>query len=111
QVGSAALPAMPFLLEVMDSADRDMTVELLDILLGFAIGTNRRRAVEFQRSLGRTEIEPEQPWVGELRAALVAELVRFQRLAASHDEEISDFAQRILAELGASNRAESESSD
>jgi hypothetical protein len=27
QVGSAALPALPFLLEVLDSADRDMAVE------------------------------------------------------------------------------------
>lgn len=40
QVGSAAVPALSFLLEVLDTADRDMTVELLDILLGFAIGVN-----------------------------------------------------------------------
>jgi hypothetical protein len=46
QVGSAALPALPFLLEVLDSANRQLSVELLDILLGFAIGANRQRAVD-----------------------------------------------------------------
>src|SRR5205823_2156421 len=72
QVGSAALPALPFLLEVLDGADRDMTVELLDIMLGFALGVNRERVVGFQRSLGR-EAPPEEQWVADLRAALLAE--------------------------------------
>jgi hypothetical protein len=106
QVGSAAVPAFPFLLEVLDTADRDMTVELLDILLGFAIGVNRQRAVDFQRSLGRTEVAPEEQWVANLRAALLAELPRFHRLAASPDEDVADFAERIVAELGAGPSAE-----
>src|SRR5690242_17286675 len=50
QVGSAALPALPFLLEVLDRADRDMTVELLDILLGFALGVSRQRSEDFHWS-------------------------------------------------------------
>ena len=100
QVGSAATPALPFLLEVLDAADRDMTVELLDILLGFAIGVNRQRAADFQRSLGRTEVAPEERWVAELRAALLAELPRFRRLAAAADEDVADFAEGIVAELG-----------
>jgi hypothetical protein len=101
QVGTAALPALPFLLEVLDAADRDVTVDLLDILLGFCIGVNRQRAVDFQRSLGHTAVAPEESWVTELRAALVAELPRFRRLAASPDEDVADFAERIVAELGA----------
>ena len=69
QVGSAALPALPFLLGALEEAHRDMTVELLDILLGFTIGVNRQRAVDFQRSLGR-EAPPEEQWVVDLRAGL-----------------------------------------
>lgn len=100
QVGSAAVPALPFLLDVLDLADRDMTVELLDILLGFAIGVSRQRSEDFHRSIGR-ETPPEHQWVADLRAALLAEVPRFRRLAASHVEEIADFAVRTLAELGA----------
>jgi hypothetical protein len=107
QVGSAALPALPFLLEVLDTADRDMIVELLDILLGFAIGSNRQRAVDFQQALGRIEIAPEEQWVADLRAALLKEQPRFRRLGASHDEDVADFAARIMAELGEQPDAES----
>jgi hypothetical protein len=99
QVGSAALPALPFLLEVFDSADREMAVELLDIFLGLAIGVNRQRFLEFQRSRGRTELAPEEQWTAELRAALVSELPRFEGLPALSDEEIADCAGRIVAEL------------
>jgi hypothetical protein len=99
QVGSAAVPALPFLLEVLDSADRELAVELLDILLGFAIGVNRRRFLEFQRSRGRTAPVPEEQWVADLRAALVGELPRFEGLAGSSDEEVADFAGQIVAEL------------
>jgi hypothetical protein len=106
QVGSAALPAFPFLLEVLDSANRRLSVELLDILLGFAIGTNRQRAVAFQRSLGRKVIQPEEHWVSDLRSALVAELPRFRQLAVGKDEEVADFAEQIIAELAAVANAE-----
>lgn len=106
QVGSAALPALPFLLEVLDEADRDLTVEILDILLGFAVGVNRQRAVEFQRSLGRSQFEPEQHWVTDLRADLITEAPRFQQLKSAQDEEIVDFAGRIMLELGLPDRAE-----
>jgi hypothetical protein len=101
QVGSAALPALPFLLEVLDAADRDLTFELLDILLGLAIGVNRQRAVEFQRSLGRIEVTPEAQWVADLRASLLTELPRFRQLAASPDEAVTSIAGQIVAELGA----------
>jgi hypothetical protein len=35
-VSSAALPALPFILEVLDSANESLALEILDILLGFA---------------------------------------------------------------------------
>lgn len=101
QVASAATPALPFLLEVLDGADRDLTVELLDILLGFALGVNWQRVVEFQRSFGR-ETPTEERWSAELRAGLLAEVPRLRRLADSPDEEIADFAHRTLSELGKS---------
>jgi hypothetical protein len=103
QVGPAALPALPFLLEVLDSAGGRLSVELLDILLGLAIGTNRQRAIAFQRSLGRETVQPEELWVGALRAALLAELPRFRQLAAAHDEEVAGFAQQIVTELAAAS--------
>lgn len=36
-VSSAALPALPFILEVLDQANDDLSAEILDILLGFAV--------------------------------------------------------------------------
>jgi hypothetical protein len=99
QVGSAALPALPFLLEVMDRADRDITVELLDILLGFALGVSLQRAEDFHLSLGR-HAPAEERWVAELRAALLGEVTRFRRLAASSDVSVAELAGCTLAELG-----------
>ena len=46
-VGSAALPALPFLLRVLDDADREISIELLDILLGLDLG--RRATMGRQR--------------------------------------------------------------
>ena len=99
QIASAALPALPFLLEVLDTADRDLTVELLDILLGFAIGVKQQDAVEHQRSLDQAIFD--ERWVAELRALMLAELPRLQRLATSSDDEVADFAKWIIAELHA----------
>ena len=36
QIGTAALPAFPFILEVMEAADDALVYEILDIILGFA---------------------------------------------------------------------------
>jgi hypothetical protein len=99
QVGSAAVPALPFILEVLDTADDVMAVELLDIVLGFAKGVNRKRREKFQQWLGRKEVEEEPSWLAELRALLSAERPRFERLAASENDDIGGFADDILAEL------------
>ncbi len=99
RIDSAALPALPFILDVLDLADQELTLELLDILLGFTIGTNRQRALLWQRSLGRTEMEPEQGWVTVLRAVLMAELPRFEGLRSSQSDEVAALAQQIVREL------------
>ena len=40
QIGSAALPALPFLLEVFATASDKLRVEIMDILLGLSITSN-----------------------------------------------------------------------
>jgi hypothetical protein len=58
----------------LDRADQALTLGLLDIVLGLAIDSNRRRAMKFHRSLGQKAL-PEEGWVAMLRCALVAEVV------------------------------------
>src|SRR4051794_22817082 len=53
QVGTAALPALPFLLEAIRGADDALAYEILDIILGFAKGVNRKPTEDFQRAWGR----------------------------------------------------------
>jgi hypothetical protein len=84
-VSSAALPAMPFLLEVLERAGEQLKIEILDILTGFA---RCSRAVENQTD-----------WIRELRARLLIERPRFEALAKHPNEEIAEWAEGILAEL------------
>ncbi len=76
-VSAASLPALPFLLEILDIADDGTAVEILDILAGFAWWTR-----------------PEQPetlpeWANELRKCIAAELPRFRDLAGHVNEVIA----------------------
>lgn len=86
-VSSAALPALPFILQVLEHADPELTVEILDILLGFAVCTNPGWRAQTQE------------WERLLRERLRAELPRFQRLASHPDEEVAGSARRMVAEL------------
>jgi hypothetical protein len=99
QIGSAALPALPFIMQVLDTASERMTIELLDILLGFAIGVNRQKAIDYQSSLVRNDIVPEEQWVSDLRIALNTHLPRFKALASSSNEDVAGYASDIVAEL------------
>jgi hypothetical protein len=103
QVGSAALPALPFLLEVLDSASPDLTFRLLDIFWGFAIGTNRRRLLDYQKfgffGNPKTEQPKEAQWSADLRNLLISELPKFESYTASPDEDISSIASEVVAEL------------
>lgn len=87
-VSSAALPALPFLLEVLDHADEQLTIEILDILLGFAVCTRPGRE--------NTGTEPIADWVQELRAGVIAERPRLQQLAKHPNPDLADFAQAIM---------------
>lgn len=98
QVGTAALPALPFLLEVMEIADDQLVVEILDIVLGLAKGVNRREYESFQRSEGR-EPRPDPEWIIELRGLLLKEDDRFNALSTHSNSEIGEFASAVLQEL------------
>jgi hypothetical protein len=86
-VSSAALPALPFLLEVLDSAGEQLTVEILDILLGFVRCTNP----------GFERIPP--PWIGQLRGQVAAERPRLEGLVTHPNADVAKFARWILNEL------------
>jgi hypothetical protein len=84
-VSSAALPALPFLLEVLDDADDKLAVEILDILTGFATCSHETAAGP--------------SWILELREQLVAQRARLQALARHRDDEVASWARRVLEEL------------
>jgi len=85
-VSSAALPALPFLLEVLDGAGEQLTIEILDILTGFA-------------ECSRTRDGGQSDWIRELREQLLVARPRFESLAKHRNQEIVDWAGRILDEL------------
>jgi hypothetical protein len=87
-ISSAALPAYPFILEVLDSANDDLAVEILDILLGFAYCSTR----------GPEGPSPNE-WERELRGKLRQQLPRFVALAKHPNELISYFAEEIVENL------------
>jgi hypothetical protein len=93
-VSSAALPALPFILEILDRAGEQLTIEILDILMGFTVCTSPRAPCTgpgFDRShLG---------WVAQLRAGVAAERPRLEQLAAHSNAEIAHLARKVLNEL------------
>ena len=89
QLGTAAVPALPFIMEVLDRADDQLTIEILDILDGMAIGTKP----DFWQ-MGKVPC-----YALQLREPLQAELPRFRGLKDSAHEEIQHFASSIVDAL------------
>lgn len=87
---NATLPALPFILEVLDVADDRLTVEILDTLLGFA-----------RNSHTDEDVSGVYPWIIEVRERLHAEQGRLEHLAASSNPEVRDFAAFVLEVLQA----------
>jgi hypothetical protein len=100
RLGTAALPAFPFILEVLECADDALVDEILDMILGFAKGVNRKRYLDFQKCVGRDPM-PDPKWVIKLRALLVNEADRFRALGAHPNADIAESANAILQELSA----------
>ena len=60
-----------------------LTIEILDILLGFA----------------RCSRNDDPAWIAQLRVRLVDERPRFEALARHRNDDIADYARSLLAEL------------
>ena len=88
-VSSAALPALPWILEALRRTEEELVVEALDILLGFVVCTDDTD-------------EAASPWKRELREGVRAAIPVLRPLVSSECEDIAYFAGRILEELGAS---------
>lgn len=81
-VSSAALPALPFILAVLDTANDTLTVEILDILLGFLVCV--------------TDGVTHASWIDQLHVAVAKERARFVLLSSSQDENVASFAISLL---------------
>jgi hypothetical protein len=91
-VSSAALPALPFLLEALDGADDALAIELLDIFAGIA-------------SCAAARLAASAPWLRDLRAALVMSRARFDGLSSHSNAEIRDWAECIVVHIDSLVRA------
>jgi len=83
----------------MDRANDVLVVEILDILLGFAICTNPIWIAKLCDRAPCVKKSLEEAWIANLREALQAELPRFRALESSQHEDIASVATNILAEL------------
>lgn len=101
QIGSAALPALPFLLEAFSTASQELKIELLDIFVGLAITSKPSSYSDVAIVGGHDFSQP--PWIAEVRAALEAALPEFLPLRTHADPDLSSFACRLTNELAATN--------
>lgn len=81
-VSSAALPALPFILEVLDRPEPVLVTEALDILRGFALCTEPGPATE--------------DWHRNLRREVEAQLPRICTFAASEHPDVAEEANALL---------------
>jgi len=97
QIGSAALPALPFLIEFFESANDRLKVELLDIFLGLAITSNPNRIEQFAAALGNAPVRLH--WIEEVRLGLIGILPLIIPLKKHTNQDIAMFATSIVDEL------------
>jgi hypothetical protein len=69
QIASAALPAFPFIIEMLTCASEKLAVAILEMLAGFAITTDPVRMRKFASAVGKRRMPP-PAWVDELRKEL-----------------------------------------
>ena len=99
QIASAALPAFPFIMEVLPASSEKVTAEILEILAGFAITTDRARMDQFASAVGkRRMLRP--GWVEELRRALQMALPRVAAYATHENPAIAELARMFVDEVG-----------
>jgi hypothetical protein len=98
QIASAALPALPFIMERLPAPSDKVTAEVLDILAGFAVTTDPLRAEQYQQALGRKSL-PQPSWIVDVRSRLRAELDRIAAFTTHQNAEVAECAKRIIEEL------------
>lgn len=89
-VTSAALPSYPFLVEILNNASEELQIEILDILLGFAVCSKSDNSVA-----GTEELN----WRNALQSTLMSDIKIYEELARSQNEQVRDFAERIVSSL------------
>jgi len=99
QIASAALPAFPFIVEMLSSSSPRVVVEVLDILVGFAITTNRVRMDRFASAVGKRRV-PQPGWVEELRRALQVALPQISVYVTHENPTIAEAAKMFVDEIG-----------
>lgn len=85
-VSSAAVPAFPFILEALDS-NNELTVDILELLLGFARCTCPKRKLE------------NEDWVNEIWANVANEKSRFEKYMKSDVKDIREYAELLLTHI------------
>ncbi|MBN8733741.1 MAG: hypothetical protein J0L64_24615 [Acidobacteria bacterium] len=102
QIGSAALPALPFLLEEFSIANDQLKLELLDIFLGLAITSNPQHPAAV--AAVREQNDPDcLHWTARVRSLLESALPSILPLRMHADPVIAHFAHEIAAELSSTN--------
>ena len=84
-MSSAAEPAYPILFEILQAADEDLMIELLDMMLGFAICAP----------------VTDTGWARQLWQNLQADRLHYITLTKHPNADISDFAEGIVEALQA----------
>jgi len=83
---------LPFLFQALDSLTDPLAAEVLDILYGFVVCTDRGDLAS---------------WEKQLRIALLAEAPRFERLKKHSDADVSEWAYMICEALGIVTKGQS----
>jgi hypothetical protein len=99
QIASAALPAFPFIMEMLPSSSQKVTIEILEILAGFAITTDPVRMRQFASAVGKRRL-PQPGWVEELRRALKTASPRIAAYATHENPTIAELARMFVDEMG-----------
>ena len=99
QIASAALPAFPFIMDMLPDASEKVTIEILELLAGFARTTDPVRMHQFASAVGKRRM-PQPEWVADLRRALEAALPRIAAYAAHENPAIAELARIFAGEIG-----------
>jgi len=84
---SAALPSYPFLLEIHKTADVELSIEILDILCGFALCSHPKFPTQSSREL---------EWRTQLRRDMTQDQSYFSLLFDNEDEVVVGLAKDIV---------------